>query len=184
MGSQNTYVAAGRPTYAITPAEAQALDRIAQPGAPVVTVPSQVSETKIDVSSIFEPIEIKEQFSPTERARGFAWRSAPFVVAALFVSLAGAWLVKLSSLEWFAFFAFLFLITIVIMNYQEVTYSSAGLAVRHQKDARKALELLVASNEAVTMQKLDNEDRAHEREVELRRALGVKFLDRMGGSDD
>lgn len=181
MGERDTYVAAGRQTYAITPAEAQALDRIAQPGAPVVTVPSQVSETKIDVSSIFEPIEIKEQFSPTERAKGFMWSATPFLVVALLVSLAGAKLAKLSSLEWFIFLVFLFLLTLVILKWQDVTYSSAGLAVRHQKDASKALELLVASNEAVTMAKLDNEDRAHEREVELRRALGVKFLDRMGG---
>lgn len=167
--------------YAITPAQAQQLDRMAQPIHIPDAPASQVSVTRIDVSQIFEPIQIKEQFSPVDRAKGFALRSGLFIVAALLVSLAGAWLVKLNTIEWFAFFAALFLVTLVILNWQETTYSSAGLALRHEKNAHNALQTIVASNEAVTMAKLENEDKAHEREIALRREVVQSYLNKLGG---
>jgi hypothetical protein len=167
--------------YQITPAQMQAMERATQPIHIPDAPASQVSTTKIDVSQIFAAIEIKEQFSPVDRGLGFAVRAVPFVMAALLVSLAGAWLVALSPMEWFSFFAGLFLVTLVILNWQEITYSSAGLALRHQKDARQALETIVASNEAVTLAKLENEDRAHAREVGLRREVVQTYLRQLEG---
>lgn len=168
-------------TYQITPAQAQQLDRITQPiyipDAPV----NQVSETKIDVSQIFEPIAIKEQFSPVQRAAGFFLRSLPFVGGALIVSIAGAWKLQLSTVDWFMWFACLLVIVFVFVNHQENTYSSAGLAVRHQKDARQALETIVASNETVTLAKLENEDKAHQREIDLRREVLAGYIQKIGG---
>ncbi len=167
--------------YAITPAQAQQLDRMTQPISIPNAPASQVSQTHVDVSAIFEPIEIKEQFSPVDRAKGFTLRAIPFVLAALFVSLAGAWLVELNSIEWFAFFAALFLVTLVVLNWQETTYSSAGLALRHEKHAHNALQTIVASNEAVTLAKLENEDKAHEREIGLRREAMQTYLKQLEG---
>jgi len=169
------------PAYQISPAQAQQLDRVVQPIHIPDAPPSQVSATRIDVSAIFEPIQIKEQHSPVERAHGFILRATPFVLAALLVSLAGAWLVDLSSIEWFAFFATLFLVTLVVLNWQETTYSAAGLALRHQADAKDALHVIVASNEAVTLAKLENEDRAHAREITLRSQLASSLINRIGG---
>ncbi len=85
--------------YAITPAQAQQLDRMTQPIHIPDAPATQVSETRIDVSQIFEPIQIKEQFSPVERAQGFALRSGLFIVGALLVSLASAWLVELNTIR-------------------------------------------------------------------------------------
>ena len=179
-----SHYVAGAPTtnaYAITPAQAQQLDRMTQPIYIPDAPPSQTSTTSIDVSAIFAPIPIKEQHTPTERAHGFMLKSVLFILAALLVSLAGAWLVDLSSIEWFGFFAGLFLITLLILNWQETTYSSAGLAIRHERNARSALDVIVASNERVTVAKLVNEDAAHEREVGLRSQLADRLISRIGG---
>ena len=167
--------------YQITPAQAQQLDRMTQPIHIPDAPASQVSETRIDVSAIFAPIAIKEQHGPVERAHGFMLKSVLFILAALLVSLAGAWLVDLSSNEWFAFFAGLFLITLLILNWQETTYSSAGLAIRHEKNAHSALHTIVASNERVTMAKLENENAAHEREIGLRSELADRLISKIGG---
>ncbi len=174
-------IASQAPAYQITPAQARQLDRMTQPIHVPDAPPSQVSETRIDVSSIFEPLPIKEQHSPVERAHGFMLKSVLFILAALLVSLAGAWLVDLSSIEWFAFFAGLFLVTLLILNWQETTYSSAGLALRHKKNAHSALHTIVASNERVTMAKLENEHKAHERETTLRRDAMQAYLKQLEG---
>ena len=168
-------------TYAITPAQAQQLDRMTQPIHIPDAPATQVSETRIDVSQIFEPIQIKEQFSPVARSAGFFIRSLPFVGAALLLSVAGAYLLGLAFVEWLMWLAVMLLIVFVVVNQQEHTYSSAGLALRHQKDARQALETIVASNEAVTMAKLENEDRAHEREIALRREVLAGYMNKLGG---
>jgi len=169
--------------YPITPAQAQQLEHIATPAQAAITVPAQSSETHIDVSKIFEPLAIEEQFSPVIRAKGFALRAALFVAGALVVSLAAAWKLNLTRVDWFFGFAVLILLTLVILNYQEQRYSAAGLAVRHQADAKDALRTIVASNEAVTLAKLENEDRAHEREIALRREVLQSYLDKLGGNE-
>ena len=86
--------------YAITPAQAQQLDRMTQPIHIPDAPATQVSETRIDVSQIFEPIQIKEQHTPTQRAMGFFLRSLPFVGGVLLLSIAGAYLVELAFIEW------------------------------------------------------------------------------------
>ena len=176
-----TPMASPSQTYQITPAQAQQLDRMTQPIHIPDAPATQVSETRIDVSQIFEPIQIKEQFSPVQRAAGFFLRSLPFVGGALVVSVAGAWKLQLNTVDWFMWFACLLVIVFYFVNYQETSYSSAGLALRHQKDARQALETIVASNEAVTMAKLENEDKAHEREIALRREVVQGYLNKLGG---
>ena len=170
--------------YPISPAQAQQLERLAQPTLPPVTVPAQSSETRIDVSAIFAPLPIKEQFSPVEKARGFMLRSALFVIGALIVSLAAAWKLELGRVDWFFCFAVILLITLIVLNRQEHTYSTAGLALRHQDNAKDALHTIVASNETVTLQRLKNEDRAHEREIGLRRELAQGYLKHLGGNHE
>ncbi len=169
-------------TYAITPAQAQQLDRLATPQPPVISVPTQNTETRFEVSAIFEPLPIKEQFSPVEHARGFMLRSALFVGGALVISLAAAWKMNLTRVDGFLFFSVFFLITLIVLNRQEQHYSAAGLALRHQADARDALQVIVASNETVTLAKLENEDRAHAREINLRRELAAGYLKQLGGN--
>jgi hypothetical protein len=170
--------------YAMTPAQAQQLDRMTQPIAIPAAPASQVSETRIDVSQIFEPIQIKEQHTPAQRAAGFFLRSLPFVGGALLLSVAGAYLVELAFVEWLGWLAVMLLIVFVVVNHQEHTYSSAGLALRHQKDAKDALHVIVASNEAVTLAKLENENKAHEREIGLRREVLQSYLNRIGSKDN
>ena len=167
-------------TYAITPAQAQQLERMAQPAQPVISVPGQTSVTSVDVSAIFEPIQPKEQFSPADRAVGFMLRSALFVLAALIISLAAAWKMELGRVDWLLLFAALLLVTLVLLNYQETTHSAAGLALRHQADAKDALQVIVVSNETVTLARLENEDRAHEREINLRREMVQSYLQKLG----
>jgi hypothetical protein len=176
-----TPIASPSQPYAITPAQAQQLDRMTQPIHIPDAPATQVSETRIDISQIFEPIQIKEQHTPAQRAMGFFLRSLPFVGGALLLSVAGAYLVELAFVEWLGWLAVMLLIVFVFVNYQEHTYSSAGLALRHQKDAKDALHVIVASNEAVTMAKLENEDRAHEREIALRREVVQGYLNKLGG---
>ena len=167
--------------YAITPAQAQQLDRMTQPISIPDAPASQVSETRIDVSQICEPIQIKEQFSPVQQSAGFFIRSLPFVGSALLLTVAGALMLGLAFVEWLMWLAVLLIFIFVVVNHQEHTYSSAGLALRHQRDARQALETIVASNEAVTMAKLENEDKAHEREIALRREVVQGYLNKLGG---
>jgi len=169
------------PTYAITPAQAQQLERMTQPVQPVISVPTQNTQTLFDTSSIFEPVSEKEQFSPVDRALGFMLRSALFVVAALIISLAAAWKMELGTVDWFFFFAVCLLITLIVLNRQEQHYSAAGLALRHQDAAKDALHVIVASNEVVSLQRLENEDKAHEREIGLRRELAQGYLKQLGG---
>ena len=168
--------------YAITPAQAQQLERMAQPSQAVISVPGQTSVTSVDVSAIFETLPVKEQFSPVDRALGFALRSALFVVAALIISLAAAWKMELTRVDWFFSFAVCLLITLIVLNRQEATHSAAGLALRHQADAKDALHRIVASNETVALQRLENEDRQHEREITLRRELAQGYLKQLGGN--
>jgi len=168
--------------YAITPQQAQQLDRLAMPQPPVISVPGQSSETQINVSAIFTPLEVKEQFSPTERANGFMLRSAPFVGGALLISLAAVWKMNLTRIDGFFLFSVCFLIALIILNRQEATHSAAGLALRHQAAASDALTTIVASNESVTLAKLENEDRAHAREIDLRRELTAGYLKQLGGN--
>ena len=169
-------------TYAITPSQAQQLDRLATPTQAPISVPGQTSATNVDVSAIFEPLAVKEQFSPTEKARGFMLRSALFVGGALVISLAAAWKMNLGRVDGFFLFAVALLITLIVLNRQEQHYSAAGLALRHQADARDALHVIVASHETVTLAKLENEDRAHEREINLRRELAAGYLKQLGGN--
>lgn len=176
-----TPVANPSQAYAITPAQAQQLDRMTQPIHIPDAPATQVSETRIDVSQIFEPIQIKEQFSPVQRSAGFFIRSLPFVGAALLLSVAGAYLLGLAFVEWLMWLAVMLLIIFVVVNHQEHTYSSTGLALRHQADAKDALHVIVESNERVTMAKLENEDRAHEREIGLRSQLADRLIDKLGG---
>ena len=167
-------------TYALTPTQAEQLDRLATPAQAPITVPGQTSATNADVSAIFAPLEVKEQFSPTERAKGFVLRAAPFVGGALLISIAAAWKMELAPVDWFFSFAALFLVALFILNRQEQHYSAAGLALRHQVDAKDALHTIVASNETVTLAKLENEDRAHEREINLRREMVQGYLKQVG----
>jgi hypothetical protein len=168
-------------TYAITPAQAQQLERMTQPTAPIISVPGQTSTTSVDVSAIFEPLPVKEQFTPVERALGFMLRSALFVIAALIISLAAAWKMELGRVDWFFSFAVCLLITLLLLNRQEVTHSAAGLAMRHQDAAQDALHTIVASNETVALQRLENEDKAHEREITLRREMLQTYVKQIGG---
>jgi len=168
-------------TYAISPAQAQELDRLATPAPAPITVPGQSSETQINVSAIFEPLPTKEQFSPVEKAHGFMLRSALFVGGALIVSLAAAWKMSLTNTDGFFLCAVAMLITLIVLSRQEQHYSAAGLALRHQADAKDALHTIVASNETVTLAKLENEDRAHEREINLRRELAAGYLKQLEG---
>jgi len=169
-------------TYAISPSQAQQLERLTQPAQPVISVPGQTSVTSVDVSAIFEPLAVKEQFSPVDRALGFMLRSALFVIAALIISLAAAWKMNLARVDWFFSFAVILLITLIVLNRQETTHSAAGLALRHQADAKSALSTIVASNETVALQRLENEDKAHEREITLRRELAQGYLKQLGGN--
>ena len=169
-------------TYAITPAQAQKLDRMTQPAQSIISVPTQNTQTVFDTSAIFEPLPTKEQFSPSERAIGFMLRSSLFVIAALIISLAAAWKMELGRVDWFFSFAVCLLITLIILNRQETTYSAAGLALRHQDAARDALHVIVAASETVTLQRLENEDKAHEREITLRRELAQGYLKQIGGA--
>jgi predicted nucleic acid-binding protein len=169
-------------TYAITPTQAQQLERMTQPVQPVISVPTQNTQTVFDTSAIFEPLAVKEQFSPTEKARGFMLRSALFVGGALVISLAAAWKMNLTRVDSFFFFAVAMLVTLIVLNRQEQHYSAAGLALRHQADAKDALQVIVASNETVTLAKLENEDRVHEREINLRRELAAGYLKQLGGN--
>ncbi len=168
-------------TYAITPAQAAQLERMTQPSQPVISVPGQTSVTSVDVSAIFEPIQPKEQFSPVDKALGFMLRSALFVVGALIISLAAAWKMELGRVDWFFSFAVCLLITLIVLNRQETTHSAAGLALRHQADAKCALSVIVASNETVALQRLENEDKAHEREIGLRREMLQTYVKQIGG---
>jgi hypothetical protein len=168
-------------TYAITKAEAQQLERMTQPAQPIISVPTQNTETRFDVSAIFEPLPTKEQYSPVDRALGFVLRSALFVIAALIISLAAAWKMNLDRADWFFSFAVILLITLYVLNRQETTYSAAGLAMRHQDAAQDALRTIVASNEAVTLQRLENEDKQHEREIGLRREMLQTYVKQIGG---
>jgi len=167
--------------YAITPAQAQQLDRLVQPVQPVISVPTQNTQTVFDTSAIFEPLSVKEQFTPVDRALGFMLRSALFVIAALIISLAAAWKLELGTVDWFFSFAVILLVTLIVLNRQEQTYSAAGLAMRHQADAKDALHTIVASNETVTLQRLANEDKAHEREIGLRREMLQTYVKQIGG---
>ena len=169
-------------TYAISPAQAQQLERMTQPTAPIISVPGQTSTTSVDVSAIFEPLPTKEQFSPSERALGFMLRSALFVIAALIISLAAAWKMGLGRVDGFFLFAVCLLITLIILNRQEATHSATGLAMKHQADAKDALQTIVASNETVALQRLENEDKAHEREIELRREMLQTYVKQIGGA--
>ena len=168
-------------TYAITPAQAQQLERMTQPAVPVISVPGQTSVTSVDVSAIFEPIQPKEQFSPVDRALGFMLRSALFVLAALIISLAAAWKMELGRVDWFFSFAVCLLVTLIVLNRQEQTHSASGLALRHQADAKSALHTIVASNEVVAMRRLENEDKAHRREITLRREMLQTYVRQIGG---
>jgi len=169
-------------TYAITPAQAQQLDRMTQPAQPVISVPTQNTQTVFDTSAIFEPLPTKEQFSPVDRALGFMLRSSLFVIAALIISLAAAWKMNLDRVDWFFSFAVCLLITLIVLNRQEATHSATGLAMKHQADAKDALHTIVASNETVALQRLENEDKAHEREITLRRELAQGYLKQIGGA--
>jgi hypothetical protein len=168
--------------YAITPAQAQQLERMAQPVQPVISIPTQNTQTVFDTSAIFEPLATKEQFSPVERARGFMLRSALFVGGALLISLAAAWKMNLGRVDGFFLFAVAMLITLIILNRQEATHSAAGLALRHQADAKDALRTIVQSNETVSLQRLENEDKQHEREIELRREMLQTYVKQIGGA--
>jgi len=167
-------------TYAITPAQTQQLDHMTQPVQPIISVPGQTSTTNVDVSAIFEPMSTKEQFNPTERAWAFMLRSALFVIGALIISVAAAWKLNLGTVDWFFSFAVILLITLVLLNGQEQKYSAAGLALKHQDGANHALQTIVASNETVSLAKLENEDRAHEREINLRREMVQGYLKQVG----
>jgi len=169
-------------TYAITPAQASALERMTQPSQPVISVPTQNTQTVFDTSAVFEPLPTKEQFSPFDKAVGFMLRSALFVLAALIISLAAAWKMELSSVDWLLLFAALLLVTLVLLNYHESKYSAVGLALRHQADAKCALSTIVASNETVALQRLENEDKQHRREIGLRRELAQGYLKQLGGN--
>ena len=168
-------------TYAISPAHAQQLERLAQPAQPVISVPTQNTQTVFDTSAVFEPLPVKEQFSPVDRALGFMLRSALFVVGALIISLAAAWKMELGRVDWFFSFAVILLITLIVLNRQETTHSAAGLALRHQDAAKDALHTIVASNETVALQRLENEDKAHEREITLRREMLQTYVKQIGG---
>jgi len=168
-------------TYAISPAEAAQLERLAQPASQVISVPGQTSVTNVDVSAIFEPLAVKEHFSPVDKALGFMLRSALFVLAALIISLAAAWKLELGTVDWLFSFSVCLLITLILLNRQEQTHSAAGLALRHQADAKCALSTIVASNETVALQRLENEDKAHRREITLRRELAQGYLKQLGG---
>ena len=168
-------------TYAISPAQAAQLERMAQPSAHVISAPGQNTQTVFDTSAVFEPLAVKEQFSPTERALGFMLRAALFVLAALIISLAAAWKMQLGRVDWFFSFAVCLLITLIVLNRQETTYSAAGLALRHQADAKCALSTIVASNETVALQRLANEDEAHRREITFRREMLQTYVKQIGG---
>ena len=168
-------------TYAITPSQAQQLERMTQPSQHVISAPGQTTQTVFDVSAVFEPLPVKEQFSPVDRALGFALRSALFVIAALIISLAAAWKMELGRVDWFFSFAVCLLITLIVLNRQEATHSATGLAMRHQADAKDALHTIVASNETVALQRLENEDKAHRREINLRREMLQTYVKQIGG---
>jgi len=167
-------------TYPITPAQAQQLERFVQPLEQIISVPGQTSATNVDVSAIFEPLPVKEQFSPVEKAKGFARRSALFVGGALIVSLAAAWKMSLTNTDGFFLCAVAMLVTLVVLSRQEQHYSAAGLALRHQDAAKDALQTIVQSNETVSLAKLEKEDRAHEREINLRREMVQGYLKQVG----
>ena len=170
------------PTYAISPAEAQQLERMTQPTQAIIGVPGQTSATQIDASAIFEPLPTKEQFSPVERAWAFMLRSALFVIGALIITVASMWKLRLGSADSLFLFATLLLVTLIVLNRQEQHYSASGLAIRHQDAARDVLHTIVASNETVTLQRLENEDKQHEREISLRRELAQGYLKQIGGA--
>jgi len=159
----------------LTADQAAMLERMNQPIHIPDAQASQSSATQIDVSDMFKPLPIKEQFSPPVRAAGVTIRALPFVIAALMLSGAGAWILRLAFVEWLGWLAVLILIIFVVVNHQENTYSAVGLALKHEGNAIKALDTIVASNERVSMAKLENDDKAHAREINLRRE-GIQSL--------
>lgn len=167
------------PVYKITPEQARMVEQATQPilipGAPL----GQTSATEIDVSKVFEPMSVKEQFKPKERAIGFMLMAALFVGAALIFALASMFFLALPVADTGLLFAILMMATLFFLFAKEKEHSAAGLAIKHQDAAKDALQTIVASNETVSLAKLGNEDRAHEREIALRSKVLDGYLGKL-----
>lgn len=173
-----------RPTgsaHRITPNQARMLDQAVQPIQIPLAPTGQSSETQIDVSAMFQPLPITEQYSPQARASGVVIRALPFLIGALALDTAGVVYMGLGFVMWLGWGAILIMIVFAFVNAQENSHSAVGVALKHEENAQKALQTIVASNERVTLAKLENEDKAHEREINLRSKVLDGFLDKLGG---
>lgn len=181
--SQQQIVKPTGSAYQITPEQARLLDQAAQPIQIPAAPASQISETQIDVSGMFQPLPIKEQYSPQARATGVLIRALPFLIGALALDTAGVYYLGLGFVMWLGWGAILIMIVFAFVNAQENSHSAVGVALKHEDNAQKALQTIVASNERVTLAKLENEDKAHEREINLRSKVLDRFIDKLGGID-
>jgi hypothetical protein len=148
--------------YAITPGQAAQLERIAQAPEVIQRVgPVHTSHTSVEVT---------EQFSPVEQAAGIFRLAGIGLGVSAFVTLGLGVANKLPSFEAGAVgFTALTLIVTLGLYWRQTAFSQIGLAYRRIRYQRDVAMRLIESNEVLSLEKIQNENSQHEREIGLRR---------------
>jgi len=140
-------------TYAITPAQAQQLDRMTQPVTPAV-----------QVDTVFVPqATVRETATPVKRAIALTIRVLPFTVVWLVLAIGIVWKFQFDSADAFLIFAVLTAVTYYGLGGQEYQYSTNGLE-RHRIDMATHLASQKMAYDA-----------------QLRREITQAFLKQLGG---
>jgi hypothetical protein len=157
--------------YAITPGQAAQLERIAQAPEVIQRVgPVHTSHTSADISTFLAPVEVTEQFSPVEQAAGIFRLAGIGLGVSAFVTLGLGVANKLPSFEAGAVgFTALTLIVTLGLYWRQTAFSQIGLAYRRIRYQRDVAMRLIESNEVLSLEKIQNENSQHEREIGLRR---------------
>jgi len=163
--------------YAITPAQAQQLDRMTQPDTASHGTPSQSSVTNIDIGKFLEPIKITEQFSPVEQAAGIVRLALIGLgLSAVVTVCLGIALQPSFEVAAIIYFAATTIITLALY-WRQTAYSQIGLGFKRLGYQRDVVMKLIDSNETVSMAKLANDDAAQAR----RSKAADRYLDILEG---
>lgn len=161
----------------ITPDQARQLDRMVEPDVISVGTQTQTSVTSADIGKFLEPIKVVEQFSPGEQADGIVKLAGVALILSAFVTTAlSIYLQPTFEIGATLYFALTTVITLGLY-WRQSAYSIIGLAMKRQRYQKDVVMSLIKSNEKISLEKLRNDDRAHER----RSQKADRYLDILEG---
>jgi len=153
------------------------LDRLSAPDTVDHGVAYHASQTTTDLSKFLEPIKVTEQFTPAEQAAGLWKLLAVGLGLSALVTVGLAAMLKPSFEVGATIYTGFALIFTLALHWRHTAYSQIGLAFKRQRYQRDVVLKLIDSNEAISLEKLANEDRAHER----RSKKADRYLDILEG---